>query len=283
MNETIRMKQSHLKVIVLVVVALVLEAPSVFGEERPPKGEANSLPASQPYSAEEKTERVRTLPDGTRASPIVSTARVYRDGKGSTRREVSITDPSGSHKNTTAITISDAVAGERYELDPTTRIAYREALTNSGTKRGGTGGHREGELREGGRDGEGEHHESGRGGEGEHHEGNRGGEGVGGEKGGKNRAKRQHEDLGFKMIEGLNAHGSRNSYRQESSTDGKALVSSDEQWVAVDLGVVVKSIHSDPRTGDTLFTLTNVTRGEPEPSLFQVPKGYTIKQLAHDK
>jgi periplasmic protein TonB len=36
--------------------------------------------------------------------------------------------------------------------------------------------------------------------------------------------------------------------------------------------VVVK--HDDPRTGRVTMTLTQVTRAEPDPSLFQIPAGY---------
>ena len=34
---------------------------------------------------------------------------------------------------------------------------------------------------------------------------------------------------------------------------------------------------SDPRMGDTTYTLSNVDRSEPAASLFQVPADYTIK------
>jgi len=34
--------------------------------------------------------------------------------------------------------------------------------------------------------------------------------------------------------------------------------------------------HSDPRTGDTLFHLTDIKRADPDPSLFQVPKDYNV-------
>ena len=88
---------------------------------------------------------------------------------------------------------------------------------------------------------------------------------------------RKHEDLGFRIMEGLNTHGSRNTSKVGPGASGDATSIIDEQWVAVELGIVVKSIHSDPRTGETVFTLTNVKRVEPAASLFQVPPGYTVK------
>jgi hypothetical protein len=36
--------------------------------------------------------------------------------------------------------------------------------------------------------------------------------------------------------------------------------------------------HSDPRTGDEVFRLENVSRGEPAASMFMVPPGYQIKE-----
>jgi len=38
--------------------------------------------------------------------------------------------------------------------------------------------------------------------------------------------------------------------------------------------VMVKT--SDPRTGTTITQLTNITRSEPDPALFQVPADYTL-------
>jgi hypothetical protein len=40
------------------------------------------------------------------------------------------------------------------------------------------------------------------------------------------------------------------------------------------------SRHSDPRTGEETFRLTNVTRAEPSPDLFLVPPGYrTLERM----
>ena len=38
----------------------------------------------------------------------------------------------------------------------------------------------------------------------------------------------------------------------------------------------VRTVRTDPRTGDEIFRLTNIRRGEPSPDLFQVPAGYRI-------
>jgi hypothetical protein len=41
---------------------------------------------------------------------------------------------------------------------------------------------------------------------------------------------------------------------------------------------VVMSRHSDPRAGETIYRLTNISRDEPAKALFEVPGGYTIKE-----
>jgi len=41
------------------------------------------------------------------------------------------------------------------------------------------------------------------------------------------------------------------------------------------LQVVVLSKHTDPRMGDHLYRLTNISRAEPAKALFEVPADYT--------
>ena len=44
---------------------------------------------------------------------------------------------------------------------------------------------------------------------------------------------------------------------------------------------MVMTRHSDPRTGETTYKLTNLNRSEPAKSLFEVPTDYTIKEGMH--
>ncbi len=39
---------------------------------------------------------------------------------------------------------------------------------------------------------------------------------------------------------------------------------------------MVQTRHTDPRTGEETFHLTNISRAEPPAYLFQVPAGYQI-------
>ena len=49
-----------------------------------------------------------------------------------------------------------------------------------------------------------------------------------------------------------------------------------ESWFSSELQVLVKSVNSDPRAGDTTFQLTNIVRGMQDPALFRIPADYTI-------
>ena len=57
------------------------------------------------------------------------------------------------------------------------------------------------------------------------------------------------------------------------------LVSVNETWYSPDLQTVVESKRDDPRFGETTFSLTNIQKGEPPASLFQVPSDYTVKDM----
>jgi hypothetical protein len=53
-----------------------------------------------------------------------------------------------------------------------------------------------------------------------------------------------------------------------------------EEWFSPDLQVLVLTRHSDPRSGDTRYTLANIVRAEPDRSLFEVPADYSLKAPA---
>ena len=95
-------------------------------------------------------------------------------------------------------------------------------------------------------------------------------------------SKLKAEPLGKQMIEGVNAEGTRNVTTIETGAVGndRPIQTSSERWYSEELQTVIMTKHSDPRTGEEIFRLTNVRRGEPGAYLFQVPAGY---QLAESK
>jgi hypothetical protein len=86
----------------------------------------------------------------------------------------------------------------------------------------------------------------------------------------------KQEDLGTQSVEGVSAHGVRETQTipAASSSTGNEIVLTDEYWYSDDLHMNVMVKHSDQRTGSVTMTLTQATRTDPDPSLFQIPDGY---------
>jgi hypothetical protein len=87
-------------------------------------------------------------------------------------------------------------------------------------------------------------------------------------------ANMKHESLGTQVIEGVSAEGTRDTRTIPAGAIGneKPIVITSETWFSPELQVVVLSKRNDPRFGETVYKLTGITRGEPDPSLFQVPE-----------
>ena len=79
-------------------------------------------------------------------------------------------------------------------------------------------------------------------------------------------------------IEGVEAEGTRSTTTIPAGQIGNELPITivSERWVSPDLKVLVMSRQSDPRFGETTYRLTNITRSEPSPDLFQVPPDFKI-------
>jgi hypothetical protein len=86
------------------------------------------------------------------------------------------------------------------------------------------------------------------------------------------------ENLGTQSIEGVSAEGTRTTVTIPAGQIGNELpiVTVTERWYSPELQVTVVNKRTDPRTGTTTYKLTNVNRGEPSPTLFQVPSDYTV-------
>jgi hypothetical protein len=90
-----------------------------------------------PYAAEAVTESTQTLTDGNRIQHK-STASVYRDSEGRTRREQTLSAigpwaASGKHRT---IFIDDSVAGVHYILNPKERHGTKIAVPSKGVHYG---------------------------------------------------------------------------------------------------------------------------------------------------
>jgi hypothetical protein len=261
-----------------------------------------------PYSAEAVTEFAQALADGNR---IVrrSSAHVYRDAAGRTRRETL-----GADGQVKSITITDPAAGTSYVLDPNTSTARRSVVVTSFAWAGGA--HLEGSTGEGkavlsispklqhetqaqvaakiqqeteatlaaklqqvaeakaAAELTAQSHLSA---------GRTAVTTVGpvtwiGE-GTWSATDASTEDLGQQIIEGVSAKGSRTTTVTPAGAIGNELPIKvvAEEWFSPDLKVLVMTKHVDPRAGETTYRLTGINRGAPSASLFEVPAGYTVK------
>jgi len=84
--------------------------------------------------------------------------------------------------------------------------------------------------------------------------------------------------LGTQTIEGVQATGTKSVLTIEAGAIGndQAIQIVSEEWYSPDLKTVVLSKKSDPRFGDVVYSLTQINRAEPDPTLFQVPSNYTV-------
>jgi hypothetical protein len=86
------------------------------------------------------------------------------------------------------------------------------------------------------------------------------------------------EDLGTQTMEGVQVTGVRTTHTIPTGEIGneKPIVIVTEVWTSPDLKTVVYSKRSDPRMGEQIFKLTNITRAEPDASLFTVPADFKV-------
>ena len=89
---------------------------------------------------------------------------------------------------------------------------------------------------------------------------------------------RTSEPLGTKVIDGIEVEGRRikTTYAVEALGDESPLVSTVEIWTSPELGLTVLSKSTDPRTGEFTSSVINISRDEPDSSLFEVPPEYEI-------
>lgn len=95
---------------------------------------------------------------------------------------------------------------------------------------------------------------------------------------GDNKGFSTHLDLGQRTIAGLDTNGTRDTFTLLPGTFGndRPLVTTREFWNAPQIGVNLLSIIDGPRVGRQVFTLSDVSLNEPDPQLFELPKGFAV-------
>jgi hypothetical protein len=224
-----------------------------------------------PYSAQAVTEFTQTLADGNRINRT-TTSSVARDSEGRTRREHSlgaIGPFAPSAEAPKLVAIHDPVSGKNYTLDANTKTAHVLPELPQHPDAMGGGVVREihaasvqtsGEIVTGHAEAIGAVHIA-----------------VAGKDDEKNA---KSESLGTQMIAGVNASGTRTTRTIPAGQIGndRPIEITRETWYSPELQITVMSKTSDPRTGDSVYKLTNIDRSEPSPALFVVPSDYTVRE-----
>jgi hypothetical protein len=86
--------------------------------------------------------------------------------------------------------------------------------------------------------------------------------------------------LEHKTLEGVPVEGRKTTRVIPAGQVGneQPLTIVSEEWRSADLGVLVYTRHSDPRTGESTYRLINIVRAEPDRSLFMVPPDYEVRE-----
>jgi hypothetical protein len=262
-----------------------------------------------PYSAQAVSERLQQLPDGNQIERKISSAS-YRDSAGRTRHEFR-----NAQGELRSVTINDPVAGAAWILNPHTHTAQRlpspadiERITRNARERARAQVER---MRKEGRLPALERRENEervaidveRENDGRRETvrvmrlprtpgmidaeiGPRIGPMVAGAVSGaladmKWASKAVSRDLGTRDFDGVKAEGKQRSYEIPAGEVGNRnpIVVLDETWYSPELQLTVYSKHSDPRSGDYVYRLENLRRGEPDAALFAVPADYQVREI----
>lgn len=283
----------YLTAILLFVSALTTTAAAQQGQGAGAKvyteivtGSPTAVVKGEPFSAEAISDSVQTLADGNRITRS-NTVRMFRDSEGRSRREGSSSTDNGSITTSVAtaqgfdfafsgfgfqetISIFDPVSNLRYSLNPTAKTARRmktqfrmasgtlfgtaQSITPAVKAQIETNAAKSSQLvllpslapiSIGGN--------------------------------GSRRAGKT-ESLGTRDIEGVMAEGTRSVTTIPAGAIGneRPIEIVYERWYSKELQLIIYSRHTDPRFGEQTYRLTNVSRSEPERSLFMPPNDYKI-------
>jgi hypothetical protein len=199
------------------------------------------LVTGAPYSATVTNTIVQQLAGGN-SIQRTTTGQVARDSAGRTYEQQTITGgPLAQNGPKTITFITDPVAGYSYVLDSVHKTAFRHPLRvrdpNNASPTGPNPRWKHADF------------------------------------------SAAETDLPADSSSGVLAQGKSKTHTIPAGAIGNAqpIVSTSEVWTSFDLGIVVKAVRNDPRFGQSTYALTNIVMKEPDPSLFQIPAGYTVK------
>ena len=208
-------------------------------------GGSMRLIAGAPYSADVLDQHTQTLADGTVITDPPGSQHSARDSQGRTRIMMPILIPkSGDGWQPSLTQIGDPVAGFLYLLDDPNKVAHRVKLNEHpkrDDRRRFTPENRDSTS-------DADHHQI------------------------------RTENLGEKMIEGVQAKGMRTTVTWPAGTQNndRPIVTTQETWFSDDLQENLFQKLTNPRNGEVVQRLANIDRAEPDPMLFQPPADYKI-------
>jgi hypothetical protein len=213
----------------------------------PPVNSLAAVVRGAPYSAEQTSDRTRTLADGTKVVERTAIVQMFRDSEG--RRRIDSTQPGPKGEDGVELTeIRDYVANLEYTLDVANHVAHRmKFITEPTSKTANVLPH----------------------------------DRFVPEQGSAGSVQRQtsRQSLGTRTIEGLLCDGTRETTTIPAGAEGndKPIVTTVEVWNSRDLKIRIESTSKDPRVGETFTRMRYVRRDEPAAALFQISQDYRVQ------
>src|SRR5258706_861521 len=208
-----------------------------------------------PYSAEQLSEFVETIANGTRVGHVWK-EWLYRDFEGRVRVERSMVNFADVDAPFRFVQIVDQIAGYQYFVDPVNKVAHRITVPPvtpdmvppaipSIADLSRMSFHQD-TLNPG--------------------------------NGAKDSLQITTESLGTRWIEGILARGTQTTMRATAASFGndRPMIRRTEAWVSEELKVLVLSKREDAKHGDMVTTMHNYRSINPDPGLFRAPPDYTI-------
>lgn len=92
-------------------------------------------------------------------------------------------------------------------------------------------------------------------------------------------AELKSQSLGSQNVEGFQVEGRRITRMVPAGQAGndRPIEVSVETWYCQELEMILMNKTIDPRTGETLYTVTEIRRAEPDKALFEIPRSFTIR------
>jgi hypothetical protein len=202
--------------------------------------------ANAPFSLTLAAEWSRPMANGGTFT-TVNSRPIKRDSEGRIYQERWLMTPRGSNipSRMSWIQIADPVAHTFYECDPRQKVCELRTLRDSVTARFDPARFKSGTLKN-----------------------------VRGE----DQGTRTHEDLGEGYFVGMPVHEYRDTTTLNAGVMGNDLpMSTVRQYrFSAELGLNLSAILEAPQIGRQVFTVTEISTTEPDPSFFQPPQGYTV-------